>query len=78
MKLDNANPDQIALIEHLVAIDERLMKDYYCSITGEGWSMSVTLWDRHSGRQVWTCDEEPRVIAERFADWIATRNREAE
>lgn len=73
MKLDDANPDQIALLEHLIAIHERLMEDYRCSIQGEGWSMSITLWDRVSGRQVWQCDDEPRVIAERFADWIASR-----
>ena len=52
MKLKNANPDQEALIDHLIAIYEPLMERYYCSIVGEGWSMSVTLWDRTTGREV--------------------------
>ena len=77
MKLENANPDQAALIEHLVAIYEPLFERYYCSIEGQGWSMSVTLWDRRSGRQAWACDDEPRVIAEQFADWIAGGAEEA-
>ncbi len=37
--------------------------------------MSVTLWDRATGREVWACAEEPRVIAERFADWVANRDK---
>ena len=75
MKLENANPDQIALLEHLIAIHGSLMEDYYCSVVGEGWSMTVTLWDRETGLQVWECDEEPGVIAQQFADWIAKRTK---
>lgn len=75
MTLKNANPDQVALIEHLVAIYGRLHDDYDCSIRGEGWSMSLTLRDRSSGQLVWECYAEPRIIAERFAEWIAHRNQ---
>lgn len=75
MGLKTANPDQEALLEHLVAIDDRLTERYDCLIQGVGWSMSVILRDRVSGRKVWDCAEEPRVIADRFADWVVTRDR---
>ncbi len=75
MKRKITSPDQAALFEHLVAIFGRLTDDYDCSVQGSGWSMSVTLWDRATGREVWACAEEPRVIAERFADWVANRDK---